>query len=205
MADIRAVAVELADSAFLLVPEGSTADWAGFVQAPLVSTEVVRGVSLPAINNPDRSLVVGDEGVSLVGSEGAATVAFADCVVLLAWPDGGRALIGADGMGCALEPTLYPLTREHLATIERAVPQHLMVPMPARTQDRIPVPPDPPAESALAARVSKHLPRRLIIALAFSVLLLVALFMVSIGVPVWIAAATFIGALSASLYNARKQ
>lgn len=143
-ADIRAAAAELADSAFLLVTEETAADWAGFVQAPLTSPDVMRGEGLPAINNPDLSLIVSDEGVSLVASDGAATVAFAECAAVLKWPDGGRTLIGTDGMGLALEPTLFPLTDEHRATIERHVPPHLVVPMPHRSAEQIPSPPGEP-------------------------------------------------------------
>jgi hypothetical protein len=91
--------------------------------------------------NSEQSLVVDSTGVSISTPAGAATVRFADLAVMLAWPDGGRLLIGNDGISCRVEPTLYALEQPALSIIDAGAPADLVVRLPARDPDAIPQPP----------------------------------------------------------------
>ena len=69
-----------------------------------------------------------------------ATVPFASVAVLLAWPDGGRRLIGADTRHLDVEPTLHETPPDVPALLDAAVPADRHVPLPPRNADTIPVP-----------------------------------------------------------------
>ncbi|MGW4463958.1 M16 family metallopeptidase [Micromonospora sp. NPDC004704] len=126
-------------SALLMTPHGRTADWAGFTAAPTGSEEAVRGTTYQGLGNVSSRLVVGESGVSLVPTEGEPdTVRFDECAVLLAWPDGGRQLIGTDAIAVRIEPTLY--RGAEALDIDDRVPAELRVDLPARDPEQIPRP-----------------------------------------------------------------
>jgi len=139
--EVHAVAVEALSSALLLVPTGHTADWAGFTTAPVCSAAAGTGTSYLAYERPDAWLVVGDEGVSAVGPDGPATVRFDECAAVLQWPDGGRRLIGNDGIAVSVEPTLYAVPPDTGAFVDARVPATSVVRLPARAPNEIPKPP----------------------------------------------------------------
>ncbi|MBX6751147.1 MAG: insulinase family protein [Micromonosporaceae bacterium] len=141
--DVKQVAERAFTAGLLMTPNGHGADWAGFVAAPTKSETVVDGVRYAMRGDSSRALVVGPAGVSTTRPEGAATVHFAQTAVLLAWPDGGRMLIGHDGITCQVEPTLYPVDAATLARIDGSVPPGTVVRMPARDPEAIPRPPKP--------------------------------------------------------------
>jgi predicted Zn-dependent peptidase len=139
-AEVHSVAVAAHESALLMAPVGRTADWAGFTAAPTGSTEVIDGVAYPAIAEPRDRILVGAAGVSTISADGAkATVRFDDCAAMLAWPDGGRQLIGNDAIAVRIEPTL--LRRGGRIRIDDRVPAQVHVPMPPREPNEIPRPP----------------------------------------------------------------
>jgi len=150
--DVRRAAEEAVDSGLLMVPEGHSADWAGFVDAPARSTTAVVGTAYPMRNQRLNDLVIGPEGVSVVDAEGpAATVRYDECAAMLMWPDGGRMLIGEDSIVCRVEPTVYDMPPSAVAQIDAAVPADRHVRQPARDPDSIPGPPPRPgAERAQA-------------------------------------------------------
>jgi hypothetical protein len=127
-------------SALLMVPEGHSADWAGFTAAPTSAESAVAGTSYRSRQTDDVSLVVGAEGASLVTPHTTVTVRFDECAAKLAWPDGARQLIGYDGMSLRIEPTMYVVDPAALATVDAAIPASAVVPMPARRPDAIPQP-----------------------------------------------------------------
>lgn len=139
VADLHAVAREVAGSALLMVPEGNTADWAGFVEAPTRSERTVDGTPYRE-REGDGELRVGIDGVSYVGPGGPLTVTYADCAVLLAWPDGARQLIGSDAISMRIEPTMFELHPGAIRVIDSQVPADRQVVMPARDPERIPQP-----------------------------------------------------------------
>lgn len=137
---VREIAVQALDTALLMVPEDRRADWAGFVAAPSVSDSVVAGQPYPSLSDDEVRLVVGAEGVSLVGRTDAITVRYDQCSAMLAWPDGGRLLIGHDAINVRVEPTLHRGLAAAIPAIDAAVPAQLRVDMPARDPSAIPQP-----------------------------------------------------------------
>ncbi|MCM0675214.1 insulinase family protein [Micromonospora phytophila] len=138
-ADLHEVAQEVTSTALLMVPECHSADWAGFTEAPTRSAQAVAGTAYKE-KEGDGELRVGVDGVSWLGQGGPLTVKYAECAVLLAWPDGARQLIGADAISMRIEPTLYDLHPGAIRVIDSQVPADRQVVMPARDPDRIPQP-----------------------------------------------------------------
>ncbi|MGN9909908.1 insulinase family protein [Phytohabitans sp. LJ34] len=143
--DITAVAVEATGAALLQVPAGLNARWAGYTPAPTSSTAALAGQRYASRQSDDIALVVGAEGVSVVHADGVAAVRYAECAIAVAWPDGGRQLIGLDGVSVRVEPTLYHLPPGLIAHIDASVPPANVVWMPARDPGAIPQPPAPAA------------------------------------------------------------
>ncbi|MFB6956441.1 hypothetical protein ACFCYB_05235 [Streptomyces sp. NPDC056309] len=80
---------------------------------------------------------MGEEGVSLTevgpdGAEHAATVPYRACAAMLSWPDGGRRLIGTDGLVVDMEPGLYGVDAHTMAVVAAAVPPAVVVWLPPR-------------------------------------------------------------------------
>lgn len=146
--DVQQVAEQAAATALLLTPRGLTAEWAGFHIAPNWSPAPVSGPVVGAHGEPGRQLVIGAEGVSETSQGNTVAVAYHDCQVMLAWPDGGRLLVGSDAISCAVEPTLYPLDPQALRYLDQRIPGSLVVRMPPRSPDDIPAPPAPPPRPA---------------------------------------------------------
>lgn len=152
-ADLHAMAQEAMSTALLMAPsETSGAEWAGFTPAPTTSESVIIGERHPSVQGADTALVVGPEGVSSVTDDGAATVRFDECAVMLMWPDGARQLIGNDGIGVRFEPTLVELGPAARARIDAGVAPGAQVQLPARDPRSIPQPrPAEPAATVPAA------------------------------------------------------
>ncbi|MGI5139517.1 MULTISPECIES: insulinase family protein [unclassified Streptomyces] len=136
---LHAVALEAAGTALMQVPGGHSADWAGYTEAPTSSPYAVTGRRFDSVRKDGPALVVGDEGVSLTvrvkdGSESAATVLYSACAAMLSWPDGGRRLVGTDGIVVDVEPGLYGVDAHTMAAIDAAVPQTAVVWLPPRQQ-----------------------------------------------------------------------
>ena len=140
--DLRTMAEAVHASALVQVPALGL-DWAGFARAPEYSPLVVEGAEFGSRDPEAGVLVVGQHGVSLRGREGGVTVLFRDVVAVLAYPDGGRRLIGRDGFSVGVEPTLHPVDATHLRLVEGRVPPELVVPMPPRDPERMPRPAAP--------------------------------------------------------------
>ncbi|MEU2611132.1 insulinase family protein [Micromonospora sp. NPDC007271] len=138
-ADLHQVAQEVTATALLMVPEGNTADWAGFTAAPTASSHIIAGTEYRE-REGDSVLHVGVEGVSQLVPGAVATVRYAECAALLAWPDGARRLIGYDGITVHIEPTLIDLHPAAVGVIDQQVPADRRVPMPPRPPERIPQP-----------------------------------------------------------------
>lgn len=141
--DVQAVAARVWAGALVQIPDGQL-DWAGAVAAPGWSDHAVLGQSFEHLEDPDVSLVVGDDGVSLVTPRGPVTVHFDECVAMVTRPDGARHLTGADGFRVTVEPTLHSgLTPDVVAArIDARVPHQLVVPLPPRDPDSIPRAPE---------------------------------------------------------------
>jgi hypothetical protein len=146
IADVRAVTVaDVAKVAAAAWPSGlmmspARGDWAGFTLAPSRSESAVTGASFASLETPGERLVVGPEGVSIVEDDQAVTVRHEDCVIVRAWPDGGRQLVGADGIVVWIEPTLFADGHTAVPAIDAGIRAEVRVEQPARDPERIPKP-----------------------------------------------------------------
>ncbi|TDC28810.1 insulinase family protein [Micromonospora sp. 15K316] len=143
VADLHEVAQEVAASALLMVPAGLDAQWAGFAAAPVQSDESVSG-SVHRTHDGEGELVIGEEGVTLLGPDSTQTVRFAATAALLVWPDGARHLIGEDAISVRIEPTLFEPQPDVVDHLDARVPVERRIEMPARSPEEIPQPPPRP-------------------------------------------------------------
>ncbi|MET7392378.1 insulinase family protein [Dactylosporangium sp. NPDC005572] len=132
VADVHRTALAALDSGLLQVPGDLDAEWAGYAAAPTSSTVVVAG---PRYGR----LIVGADGVSLQHDDAAATVLYRECAVCLAYPDGGRQLIGHDSITVRVEPTMHPVPPDLLRQIDATLAR-VTVWLPARDPRSIPQP-----------------------------------------------------------------
>ncbi|MEV6928806.1 insulinase family protein [Dactylosporangium sp. NPDC051485] len=141
------VAREMLDGGLLCTPSGHDAEWAGFAPAPVASERPIPGHPFRSRRDGKVSLVVGPTGIGLE-REGRAPIAipFAECAVSLAYPDGGRSLIGFDSLSIRVEPTIYPVPPDLLARIDAALAP-VTVPQPPRAPEQIPRPEAPAGPS----------------------------------------------------------
>jgi hypothetical protein len=138
--DLRLIAHAVKESALLMVPDGLARPPAGYEPAPSFSRYSVTGRRHRSRADHQAILIHGPEGVSLITPPGPSTVPFESCAALLRWPDGARHLIGADGIGVRIEPTLFAITSSALTQIDNAVESTVIVDMPPREPASIPRP-----------------------------------------------------------------
>jgi hypothetical protein len=151
VADVHAVAKEAHQTSLLMVPEDRRADWAGYEGTSALSDSAVVGTAIPARGASEASLIFGRDGVTLAANGNNQTVRYGDCVAELIWPDGGRLLIGGDGVSVRVEPTLFAVDPQTIASIDANVLPDRRIPMPARDPGSIPQPravTPPPAPAA---------------------------------------------------------
>jgi hypothetical protein len=131
---------DAASAAGLLQTPGSPAK--GYAPAPDSSGdgEAVGGTSYASLDDPDESLVIGPEGVSLVTAGSTASVRFDACSIVLAWPDGARHFVGHDALLVAVEPSLYAGAGEAMPWLDERIPPAVRVDQPARDPGNIPRP-----------------------------------------------------------------
>ncbi|MEV4704000.1 insulinase family protein [Actinoplanes sp. NPDC049316] len=138
---VTEVAAEAYAAGLLMTPGGTSADWAGYTDAPTTSDHAVEGRRFPAVNDPGHHLVAGPDGVSKITGDDIATVRYDACAAVLAWPDGRRQLIGLDAMLVAIEPTLHADGFAAVSEIDARIPPDHRIDMPARDAADIPQPP----------------------------------------------------------------
>ncbi|GLY00900.1 insulinase family protein [Actinoplanes sp. NBRC 101535] len=139
-ADVAEVAADAYREGLLMTPEGTAADWAGYAAAPVSSGPVVSGRAYRGRKDRALRLIHGDEGVSVITGDATATVRYDTCAALLAWPDGGRHLVGEDAIVAKVEPTLFRGAEEVVRDLDQRFPGALRVVMPARDPSAVPAP-----------------------------------------------------------------
>jgi hypothetical protein len=166
--DVRRVASEAFASGVFVLPRGHQSFFAEIKHVPWVSAGTVTGRNVPSADAPfvATRLVLGTEGVSLCHGARALTVKFGECAALLASPDGGRQLIGRDGLSVTVEPTLWRLPSDAMSRIEAAVPRDRHVRGPYRETGKIPRP-GTTARMRMAGRMIKHPAAATVITLIF--------------------------------------
>ena len=131
---------------------------------------------------------------------------YTNCVALLTWPDGGRRLIGRDGVSVLVEPTLWHL-KEHAAHLEEKVGADRQVTMPARPQEAVPRPwtrkPTRVAGRMLIDPTMTYLTGVVPVAALFLVVVLLAPGEVGFGAAVLLGPTILLGIVNARLARAR--
>ncbi len=184
--DVRSVAEQVLDGALLMVPEGQRVGRAGFVAAPATSDGAVEGRAYePLRSTGSHRLIVGVDGVSLRVGRRVATVRYAECAGMLAWPDGARTLYGPDGIMVTIEPQLWHGGAMAAGAVNAAVPPDRVAPMPARAPGTVPRPPATEPDPAPAAPAPPPEPVRRVnwLRLALPVGALLAMFLVAMFGP----------------------
>jgi zinc protease len=146
VAEVRAVTgddvAEVASAAYaaglLMAPAGTVTGPDGWTAAPVGSVSAVSGRTHRARRNRGLRLVHGADGVSVLDGDAVRTVHFDRCAGVLAWPDGGRRLIGDDAIAVPVEPALYRDGAAIVAAIDARTPAALRIVMPPRDPDTIP-------------------------------------------------------------------
>lgn len=102
---------------------------------------------------------------------------------MLAWPDGARQLIGADGIVVRVEPTLWQLDPPALGILDAHMRPDMVIPMPARDPKAIPQPTAAPPHGAPAGTAPATAPEKAgtLETVTLVVLSAVAVFLVCIG------------------------
>ena len=95
-------------------------------------------------------LTVSDQHATLAADDQRVAVSRADLVAVLAWPDGGRALVRDDGYQVRLEPTLWRDGAAATELIDRLAGDDHVVRMPERVAADIPKPATTRRQRALA-------------------------------------------------------
>jgi hypothetical protein len=123
---VRAALADYPATAILTVPQGVVPDldeyrsYPDHVDAPVSGRVFTRRVFGPVPRG--ARLVIGDEGVSLVLRDGAATVRWDDIVGYGQGPEGLGTLYGGDGCTIDLHPLFFKAGEEAMTLVEARVP-----------------------------------------------------------------------------------
>ena len=149
-ADVATAAAEAAHNALYRVPEGQEPPLEDLVPAPVWSAEAFTGREFPVVRmsteDPLHVLVVGAGGASIRRADGnVSSVPFADCEALLRWPDGHRALFGADGFIVEIAPSYWIDGPDATALVDAGIDpdRHVDVPQSPDEQVQGPVVTEP--------------------------------------------------------------
>lgn len=112
-----------------------------WVAAPESTSAPVTDGRTFAQRGGEAQLVVGDAGVTLRAGAARATVRWENVAGVGEWDDGGRVVIGVDGLQLAVEPTLWRGGRHAVALIDRSAPWDRVLPLGARPTSAVPRPP----------------------------------------------------------------
>ncbi|MBM6403716.1 hypothetical protein JQN72_05610 [Phycicoccus sp. CSK15P-2] len=138
--DVRVLAETYWGQALAQLPAGDL-EWAGWHPAPVQSAHAATGrVIQPHDPSLSDVLVVGAEAVTRRTRSSVTTVVFRDVACMLAFTDGGRWLIGTDGIEVHVEPTLHAVDAGLVADIDAAVDRARVVRRPARHPGDLPGP-----------------------------------------------------------------
>ncbi|MEV0896156.1 insulinase family protein [Actinoplanes sp. NPDC049802] len=150
--DVTEVAAAAYQAGLLMTPTGSGADWAGYTAAPEMSENTLPGRAHRGRKDRSLRLISGDDGISVTGHGQVASVRWDECALLLAWPDGGRRMIGLDAVTARVEPTLYRGADRVVREIDARIPARLRIDMPPRDRAAIPQPVAPHREGTWRER-----------------------------------------------------
>lgn len=141
--DIRRVAGQLRATALVRCAPAAVplVEAAGIERASRLSEGPVRGgVAFRRTGMTTETLRISPDGITRTQGRTQHTVRFAESPALLCWPDGGRALIDADGTTLPVEPTLYGrLSAAHVQQlVDARMDPSRVVRLPERDPQTIP-------------------------------------------------------------------
>jgi zinc protease len=128
---IRALADEMLSGALYQVPPGLDVPSDGMHPLPEWSTWVAEGASFePAAFLPGvrERFVVGERGLTVWVGDKARSVAWTQVRAMLCWADGGRQVLGEDGVQINVVPLRVQRGQDLVAAIDAHVPAKLRVP-----------------------------------------------------------------------------
>lgn len=132
--DLRTAAAAVTESLLVQLPPGvPVPPW--LTKAP-DSPAPVRGSRFAAHGVAAR-LVIGDTGVTIMNENDTLTVRL-PLTALTRWDDGGRVLVGRDGVHLVVEPTLWRRGRRAVALLDSLVPTDVTVPLGERPKASVP-------------------------------------------------------------------
>lgn len=112
-----------------------------WVRAPESTSAPVTGGQVFAQRGGEAQLVVGDAGMTLRVGPSRATVRWENLAGVGEWNDGGRVVIGVDGLQLTVEPTLWRGGQRAAGLIDRSAPSDKALPLGARPASAVPRPP----------------------------------------------------------------
>jgi DNA-binding SARP family transcriptional activator/predicted Zn-dependent peptidase len=185
--DVRAAAAEALDSVLLMLPGHSPdADKAGYAPVSTGSAVMAIGSAYRGFDDPGTQVVVGASAVSLYSNGWFATVQYAECVAMQAWPDGARQLWNRDGSRVAIEPNLFDAPAGFLAPLDAVIPADRVVWQPARDPRRIPGRPQGAESNRAHDRYSKQTVgariMRVLVRIAFWIFLVGAVLLTALAI-----------------------
>lgn len=153
-ASLATAARQARDSTLLMLPTGHLPPGQRYAPAPARSAMTVEGRTLLARRTPvpraqrtirasdggRARLIIGPEGISRVEGPAFVTVRFAECQVMLAWPDGARHLVSLDGFNLVVEPNLWEGGDVLPGLLDLGVDPDVVIHQPARPAGEIPRP-----------------------------------------------------------------
>ena len=135
---VATAAGDVRRDALLQIPVGVQLPPFPWVKAPdSLSPPVEPGRSFRFLGG-DVRLVVAPEGVTVTGRELVLTVRRENIAALGRWEDGGRLLIGTDGIHLTVEPTIWRAGRKAVEIIDATVPDEVTVDLGTRPDESVP-------------------------------------------------------------------
>lgn len=136
---VRAAAREAAASLFAAVPRGLGTYRAPWSEAQATTVRRVHGAEHRALGSAE-TIARSVEGLSLVQEDAVWTVRRDSVAGVLRWPDGGRVLVGDDGVRVRVEPSLWEGGTALVEHVDAVFPAGVVVPMAPRPPGALPRP-----------------------------------------------------------------
>lgn len=172
--DVHQLALEAGATMLLALPDATTSPLTWAPPSPAWSDRQVTGTTYePSPQRRDRrlkTLIVGEDGISVDTDEGAVTVLFNGCAGMMRYDDGGRALIGNDGFIVRFHPADWVGAQSVAAFLDSQVPAGLWLVGGAGSAKSAPAPTPTPSPVAAKRRIRLSWRRRgVVIATLFAI------------------------------------
>jgi hypothetical protein len=139
---IATVAREARATLLAQIPPGISPQWQSWRAVPASPNPRFTGHEYRSRHRDARAgqtIQVGPNGITMAG-DNHLSVPLDSTVGVLRWSDGGRVLVGADGLLLEVEPTLWRDGPDLVQRIDRLWPAELIADLGSRAPERIPQP-----------------------------------------------------------------